>query len=217
MTSALSRFGALLLATALVLAGCSGGGDDKDEKADEGTTVAPETDENGFTAWGAELEFGDAARVPWSPKQKLDGEVEITVTKVEQAPMKAFEGFKLTKQQKKGAAYYVHAKVENLSEENLSGFTLPLYLDDGSETIYPPVTIPAAFDSCAPRTLPEKFKAGKKAKVCMVFLSAPNAQLRAVALQPADGVTQIEWTGALSHPKKGNKKGDKKKARNAAR
>lgn len=209
MITASARLGSALLASVLLLTACSGGEDDKEAKKEESSSVeptasgTPEVEENGFTAWGTGLEYGQTARVPWSPKQKLKGAVEITLTRVEQAPMKAFDGFKLTKAQKKGAAYYVRAKVENVGNADLSGFTLPIYLDDGSDIIYPPVNIPSAFEACEPRVLPKKFLPGKSAKVCMVYLSSPDAQLRAIALQPAEGVAQIEWTGPISEPKKG--------------
>lgn len=218
MSSRPARLGAFLLASALLLSACGGGGDEDGKKDQEATSSAeptvsgtPDVGDNGFTAWGADLTIGETARVPWSPKQKLKGAVEITLTRIEQAPMKAFDGFKLTPQQRKGAAYYVQTKVENVGNADLSGFTLPLYLDDGSDVIYPPVNIPSAFEPCAPRVLPEKFLPGKSTKVCMVFLSSPGTQLRAVALQPAEGIDQIEWTGPISEPKNGKKRGKGKK------
>ena len=224
MSSPRTRFGALVLASVLALSGCGMGGDG-DEAKDESSDSTPSasgstTTDDGFTAWGSELEIGDTARVPWSPKQKTEGAVEVTVTRVEQVPMKAFDAFKLTKQQRKGAAYYVRAKVENIGEENLSGFTLPVYLDDGSDVIYPPVNIPSAFQPCSERVLPKKFTPGKTTRVFMVFLTNPGEQLRAVALQPAEDVQQIDWTGPVSQPgdqqkgKKHKKQKAKKRSKN---
>ncbi|WP_235739066.1 hypothetical protein [Nocardioides alcanivorans] len=220
MNSRPARLGAFLLASALVLSAC-GLGDDKDDSKKEKTSESaaptaegtPAVGDNGFTTWGADLEFGETARVPWSPKQKLKGAVEITLKRVEQAPMKSFEGFKLTAEQKKGTAYYVRAKVENVGNADLSGFTLPVYLDDGSDVIYPPVNIPSSFKPCDNRELPKKFIPGKKAQVCMVFLSAPGTQMKAIALQPAEGIDQIEWTGAVSELGKAKQGKNKKKAK----
>ncbi|WP_110205209.1 hypothetical protein [Nocardioides daejeonensis] len=219
MTARPTRIGALVLASTLVLSACSLGSDKDDKKKDKETSGeptaqgTPDVGDNGMTAWGADLEFGETARVPWAPKQKLKGAVEITVTRVEQVPMKAFEVFKLTDDQKKGSGYYVRATAVNVGNADLGGFALPLWLDDGSDVIYPPVNIPSAFKPCSDRVLPEKFAPGDKAKVCMVFLSGPGQQLRSIALQPAEGIDQIDWTGSLSQPTKpGAKKGKKQKA-----
>lgn len=219
------RFAALALVAALVLAGCGGGDDD----SESGNSESPGTDtsstspsgqesssvpeDDGITDPGSSLGLGDAATFEWKPTAKLSSEAEVRVTRIDKASVKAFAGFKLTDEMKKSTPYFVHLKVKNTGGKNLGNLELPVFLDNGSSVLYPAAHI-SGFAPCQPRVLPEKFKKGKQASLCLVFLAPPKSKLRSIALRPDEELDQIDWTGKVTKPgaKTGKGKKGKKKS-----
>ncbi|KRF15461.1 hypothetical protein ASG90_12265 [Nocardioides sp. Soil797] len=213
MKSRLSPLVALALASALALAGCGGddGGDKKDEgsQSTSGSSSTSEPDD-GLTEPGSSLELGEPATFLWQPTKKVEGEAEIAVTRIDKASLKAFSGFKLSDEMKKSTPYYVHLEVTNTGDVGLGGFEPPVFLDNGSSVLYPAAHI-SGFAPCADRALPAKFKPGKKAELCMVFLAPAKTELETVALRPDESLEQIDWSGDFTKP--GEKVGKKSKGK----
>lgn len=215
MKSGVVRLASLSLVAALALSGC--GGDEKGDKKDD-SSKAPSSSsapssaaDDGLTDPGTSLELGEPATFTWQATAKVTGEAEVTVTRIDKASLKAFSGFKLSKEMKKSTPYYVNLTVKNTGKLGLGGFEPPVFLDNGSSILYPAAHI-NGFPPCSTRTLPEKFPTGKKAKLCMVFLAPAKSKLRTIALRPDESLEQIDWTGELTKPgqsKKG-KKAEKK-------
>lgn len=220
MKSTLVRLASVALVGALTLSGCGGGdgGDgDKEEQTTEGASSGPtevETEDDGTTAQGSELSLGETATMKWSPRANLTGTVDITVTKIIQAPIKDFSGFKLTKEMKKSTPYYVKAKVTNAGSSNLSGVELPLFLDNGSDVLFPSAQITSSFKPCPSKPLPKKFTNGKSTNLCLVYLAAQGTKMEFLALRPSEDFEPIVWEAEVTKPKpkkdKGKKKGKKK-------
>ncbi|QIX27329.1 hypothetical protein ncot_12495 [Nocardioides sp. JQ2195] len=211
MNSRASRLASLALVAAVALAGC--GGDDEGDKKD-GSSANPSSSssapDDGLTEPGSSLGLGEPATFLWQPNKKTDGEAEIAVTRIDKASVKAFSGFKLSDEMKKSTPYYVHLKVTNTGKPDLGGFEPPVFLDNGSSILYPAAHI-NGFAPCSNRTLPAKFRTGRSAQLCMVFLAPAKTELKTVALRPDEALEQIDWTGDLTRP--GEKVGKKSKGK----
>lgn len=212
----LRRSAPAAIALLLVVAGCGLGNDEEKGDATPSTDPTPSVQattggvgdgDDETTPWGTALGYGEAARFEWSPKADLDGTVEVRVDAVERAKIQAFSGFKLDEAMRASTPYYARVSVTNLGETDLGGVELPLFLDNGTDVLYPPANITASFKPCPNRVLPESFGAGESAQLCLVFLAGEGTTLRAVALQTAESTDQIEWTGPLSKPGESGKKG----------
>lgn len=217
------RLGSVLLAGTVLLAGCGGGGDEPPDATDDPTTAtdgvtdetsddatddpaASETPEDGGTMPGTELELGEAATFTWNPTQNLQGTVELSVDRIEQTTMKAFSAFKLDKASRQSTPYYVYVTATNEGTTNLGGEDLPLFLDNGSDVLHPYARINGSHEPCPSRPLPEKFRPGKTAELCLVFLAPDRSELSAIALRPVEDLAPILWTGEISEPRKGKKR-----------
>ena len=210
-----SRLAPLALVAALVLSGC-GGGDDGDTTADNpssGGGSSSTTSEGGGESSGEgsesedttpqpgdELALGESAPLKWDPKEDLQGDVDVTVERIDRSTMKDFAAFKLDRAMKASTPYYVHVKVKNNAATNLAGVELPIFLDNGSDVLFPSARITSSFKPCPSQPLPEKFTKGKKADVCLVFLAAPKTKLEAIAMRPTEQTEPITWTGKVTKP-----------------
>ncbi|WP_156388700.1 MULTISPECIES: hypothetical protein [unclassified Nocardioides] len=216
MKSGVLRLAALSLVAVLALAGCGGGDDDKDNKdskddSSQSSDGSSTPEDDGLTDPGSALELGEPATFKWQATAKVSGQAEVTVTRIDKAPIKAFSGFKLSDAMKKSTPYYVHLRVKNAGTSNLGGFEPPVFLDNGSSILYPAAHI-SGFAPCADRLLPKKFGPNAKpASLCMVFLAPAKTELRTVALRPDEAQEQIDWTGDVTAPGAKAKKGAKKK------
>ena len=215
-----SRLAPVALVAALVLSGC-GGGDDGDSASgnpsSDGASSATTTDAgsesssggsesaDGTPQPGDELALGESAPLRWDPKENLQGDVDVTVERIDRSTMKDFAAFKLDKALKASTPYYVHVKVKNNAATNLSGVELPIFLDNGSDVLFPSARIESSFKPCPTRPLPAKFTKGKKADVCLVFLAAPKTKLEAIAMRPTEQTEPITWTGKITRPAAANK------------
>ncbi|MET1059276.1 MAG: hypothetical protein ABWX84_06745 [Nocardioides sp.] len=216
-----SRLAPVALVAALVLSGC-GGGDDGDAadnpSSDGGSSTSTSAGGTSTTTDGGEdtpqpgdeLKLGESAPLSWKPKENLQGDVDVTVQRIDQSTMKDFAAFRLEKDVRASTPYYVHVKVKNTGDTNLSGVEVPIYLDNGSDVLFPAARIRSSFKPCANDPLPEKFTPGKKANLCLVFLAAKNTKLEAIAMRPTEQTDPITWTGKITKPaaaKKDQKKG----------
>jgi len=225
----LGGIAAVLLTAALVLTGCSGS-DKTDngsaspsggstEGSDPSTTTEPTrpatksaADANDayglelppgvqLTALGTDLALGETARVAWQPNKKTVGVIAVTVTKLRRGTMKDFVGFTLDPATKQSTPYYVDARVKNIGRSDLSGMATPLYLVDGKNALVEASRFQSTFAPCAAKPLPEKFKAGKSAKVCLVYVAADHGTLTAISFRPNQKYDPIQWTGPITKAK----------------
>ena len=210
---------------ALLLTGCSGGGE---ETPDEGTSPVGETASESaepylpvpegveLTSQGATLVLGDTATVAWEPDQKRVGALEVKVTSMEQASFKQFVGWEITKQIKKTAPYFVRATVTNVGESDLGSkkgaVPVPLYGVDDQNRLIESSLFSGSFKPCESAQFPEKFKPGATMKACMVYLAPDKAALDAVSFRPEQEFNPIIWEGEVVPADTGGKKSDEKKS-----
>lgn len=208
--------GAVLLAGGL-LAGCSDdGGKESDGSGDATSASAIESSPSSASATpglpvpagveltpeGSQLQVGDTATVAYEVKQGEVGVLDIKVTRLEKTSFgKSFVGWDLDPGQKKANPYFVRATVTNRGETNLTGRQVPLYIVDGENTLVEATSFASSFKPCEPGTFPERFRPGKKAKVCLVYLSPRKGELVAVSFRPTQEFDPITWTGELEKPK----------------
>jgi hypothetical protein len=194
---------AVLLATAaLALAGCGGGS--SSGGAAGGSSTAPGGSSSGTTVQGvsltdqgAALKLGEAATVSWQPAHHPTGVVKMSVTKVQKAPISAFDAWQLDPAIKKSTPYYVHAHVENVGSTSLAGVPVPLYLLDSTNTLRQASTFKAQFRTCPSTPLPAKFTHGHQASVCLVYFVPKHGSMTAVSFRPTPSFDAITWTGAV--------------------
>ncbi len=156
-----------------------------------------------LTALGTSLVLGETATVAWEPAKKTVGVIAVTVTRLRKGTLADFAGFTLDEQTKQSTPYYVDATVQNLGKSDLSGVPTPLYLVDGENVLVQASTFQSTFAPCAAKPLPEKFKPGKEAKVCLVYIAKDRGTLAAISFRPKQEYAPIQWTGKLTKPKPG--------------
>lgn len=196
---------ALAVVGALALAGCSGsdssGGDGSaggTGPTATGSPYLPVPDGVELTAPGSQLSVGDAAVVAYHPRQDQVGALDITVTDLERAPIKAFSAWQLSDAQKKSNAYYVRADVENVGDTDLGGRPVPLYVVNDDNVLLEPTPFTSSFEPCPSTPFPKKFGPGADAKVCLVYLAPDHGQLEAVSFRPDETFNPITWTGDVA-------------------
>ncbi|MDT0203297.1 hypothetical protein [Nocardioides sp. AE5] len=185
----------LALVAGLALGACSG---DDGEEADKEPTAEP-TMVDGVTVEGLDLAFGERATFVWEPSEGAAGKVEATVEGVKVVSMDDFAGYQLTDDLRASTPYFVEVSVTNVGDADVGGSVLPIYLDNGSATLFPSVVFPN-YDKCGPRALPEEFAKDATADLCLVFFAPKGTELRSLALLPREGFEQIDWTGQVSEP-----------------
>jgi hypothetical protein len=207
----------LLVASAALLAGCSGddtaptagestGGSSSSSASESGTPSASSTipvpDGVELSPQGSQLEVGDTATVAYELRQGEVGVLDIKVSRLEKTSFKkSFVGWDLDQSQKNSNPYFVRATVTNRGETDLGDKRVPLYIVDGTNTLVEATTFASSFTPCQPGSFPKKFKPGKKTKVCLVFLSPKKGELTAVSFRPTQDYDPITWTGELETPK----------------
>jgi hypothetical protein len=202
------RLVALPLALALLLTAC-GGDDDGDASAGETTSASSESPsaeespspaDDGMTEPGSELALGQNAKFTWQPRAGVSGIATLGVHRLDQVAIKDFSAFTLTPEQRQSTPYYVTVTVRNDGNTDLGGVMPPLYLDNGSDVLQPPVAITSLYRPCPSRGLPKGFTQGKNAKLCLVFLAPPKTRLESIVLRPSEAVEPITWTGPITRP-----------------
>jgi hypothetical protein len=213
----------LLVALALVLSACGGGGSSTPGAGSSGTTSSPgqggspptssATTVQGvaLTAQGSRLTLGQAAKVSWQPNQKKVGVLKLAVTKLQRVPMSTFHDWRLGPATQKSTPYFVHTKVTNLGKSNLSHVPVPLYLLDQRNTLLQSSTFRAQFTACPSTPLPAKFTHGKRVSVCLVYFAPDHGTLDAISFRPTQDFDAITWQGPLSKPAKHHTKKHHKK------
>ena len=189
----------LVIASSLALVGCSGsdGSSGDGGAGDSATTAAylPVPDGVELTAPGSQLAVGDPAVVAYHPRQGQVGALDITVTDLEQAPMRAFSAWQLSAAQKQSNAYFVRADVTNVGDTDLGGRDVPLYVVNEDDVLLEATPFASSFKPCPSTPFPEKFGPGDEAKVCLVYLAPDHGSLEAVSFRPDETFNPITWTG----------------------
>jgi hypothetical protein len=206
----------VLVAAALVLAGCSGSGSSSPQSgpgstSDGHTTGSTTTGTSSLpvpkgitvTPEGSSLTLGQAATVAWQPDQKTVGVIKMAVTRQQQVPVSTFRDFRLDRATRRSTPYFVHVTVKNLGRSDLSHVPVPLYLLDQHHTLLQASTFQARFPACPSRPLPAKFKRGSHATVCLVYFVPKHGKLVAMSFRPSEDYDAITWHGAVQKPKHG--------------
>lgn len=219
----------LVLAGSLLLSACSGdGGEPEGEGGTSEPTGAtsatadepylPVPDGVELTAQDSRLGLGDTATVAYEPRQDAVAALDLTVTRLEAAGWRLFEGWKIPPETKKTKPYFVYVKVRNVGNADLGGERIPLYAVDGDNKLIESSTFASTFKPCPSSDLPEKFRKGDRTSTCLVYLAPDRGDLVAVSFRPTEDFSPITWTGEVElaralrpDPKK---KSDKKQGKN---
>lgn len=217
------RLLSLTLASALVLAGCSGdgenpGGEESPSPTESETAEAylPVPEGVELTPQGSTLEVGETATVAYEPRQDRVGVLDIEVTSLEKASFDLFVGWELSKQTRRTAPYFVRATVTNVGETNLGGRPVPLYLVDGENRLVESSIFTGSFKPCDGASFPKKFVTGDKVRACMVYLAPDKGKLTAVSFRPTQEFNPITWTGEVE-PAAGTKKDGKQSGKKSGK
>lgn len=203
---------AALLAT-LVLAGCSGEGEEPDAGETTGPTETasaepylPVPEGVELTPQGSTLPVGDTATVAYEPRQDSVAALEITVTSLEKASFKQFVGWELTKQIKSTSPYFVRAEVTNVGDTDLGSrkatMPVPLYAVDGENRLVESSLFTGKFEPCENAAFPKRFRNGDTLEACMVYLAPDKGELAAVSFRPDQDFNPIVWEGEVVPAKK---------------
>jgi hypothetical protein len=198
---------ALLLSSALVLAGCSGSGSSSPQTG-PGSSGSSKTSSQGqssapTTTDGSSLPVPQGATVAWQPDQKTVGVIKMAVTRQQQVPVRTFRDFRLDRATRRSTPYFVHVTVKNLGPSDLSHVPVPLYLLDQQHTLLQASTFQAQFPACPSRPLPAKFKRGSHTTVCLVYFVPKHGKLVSMSFRPSEDYDAITWHGAVQKPKHG--------------
>lgn len=215
------------LVVAALLAGCSSGTSDDpgpdgspSGSSGESGSTSPSAEPTNYlkvpkavtlTAPGSELKIGEKAAVAWQVDEKRVAALDLKVTKVQKVPIARLSAWVLDKESRTSTPYYVHTKLKNVGRSDLSGLTIPLYIAVGDNTLVSASSFESGFKPCPSLPLPKKFKPGKRASTCWVYLAPDRGSLESVTYFTAPGFVPITWTGKVQVIKE--KKKDKKKAK----
>ena len=193
---------AFVLVGALGLTACSGSdssdaGAGSDGVSSSATPYLPVPDGVELTPPGSQLSVGDSAVVAYHPRQDDVAALDIQVTSLEKAPIKAFSAWQLSDAQKRSSPYYVRATIENVGDTDLGGRAVPLYVVNDDNVLLEPTPFASSFEPCPSTPFPEKFGPGKKARVCLVYLAPEHGKLEAVSFRPEETFNPITWTGEV--------------------
>ena len=191
---------AFVLVGALGLTACSGSdssdaGAGSDGVSSSATPYLPVPDGVELTPPGSQLSVGDSAVVAYHPRQDDVAALDIQVTSLEKAPIKAFSAWQLSDAQKRSSPYYVRATIENVGDTDLGGRAVPLYVVSDENVLLEATPFASSFKACPSTPFPEKFGPGKQAKVCLVYLMPEHGPLVAVSFRPEETFNPITWTG----------------------
>ncbi len=209
----------IVLASALLLAGCGAEGKGKGDEPrarpsvqlPTGHVEVPEGVD--LTEPGTRLDFGESATVAYEPNLKRSSVLSMAVLRVQTGRLADFSAYQLDKRTRASTPYYVRVKVKNVGEGDLSRAAVPLLAVDTRDTLIQPSSFNNRFRTCPSTPLPKKFTAGKSARLCLVYLVPDHGKLTEMSFRPLQAFEPIVWRGDIEPAKhKKNKKKDKKKS-----
>jgi hypothetical protein len=207
--------------------GGGAGGGSATSRTPSGPSSSPTTDVEvpagvTLTHAGAQLAFGDSARVayevarPASGKKGSEGKkkagtvLALTVDSAVKGSLADLAGFNLTSAyQKQANYYYVRVTVRNVGVRRFGDVGVPLWGINGEDRLLPPVRFTSAFAKCPTEPLPQGFAPGARFQTCLVFLSPDKGKLEGVSYRPTDDFLPIEWRGKVVAPGS-ERKGDRR-------
>jgi len=189
----------------LLLTSCGDEGTGETDEATESAAPSPSTDVElpdgvTLTAGGEDLGFGDSATVVFEPTQRVGSVLEMQVDKVSEGTLDDFAGFVLDSTVKSSTPYYVEVAVENVGEENVGGFAIPLYGVNETNTLLRASAFTTDFPRCESKALPAKFETDDAFETCLVYLTPDRGMLEAVSFRPTQQFDPITWTGEIEEP-----------------
>jgi hypothetical protein len=214
-----TRLAGTCLAVSLALTACSGDDGARPESESESSPTATEAatetetpyldvpDGVELTEQGSELDVSEKATVAYEPRQNAVGALDVTVTSIERADFRLFDGFELTRETMKTTPYFVRATVSNVGDTDLGGRPVPLYIVDGDNRLIESSVFAGTFKPCEGSMFPSKFRSGDKVKTCLVYLAPDKGDLTAVSFRPDQEFDPITWTGKLTRAGTDGKQG----------
>ncbi|HET9500642.1 MAG TPA: hypothetical protein VFO98_10300 [Marmoricola sp.] len=214
----LPRLVVVVVASALLLAGCGGG-------TDQRPTVRPSVsipsgdvrvpDGLDLTAPGTDLAFGEKATVAYEPNPKRGTVLELTVLSVTRGAIRDLSRYQLDARTKASVPYYVRVRVANVGEGNVGRSPVPLWAVDAKDTLIQASSFTNTFRRCPSKPLPAQFGPKAHAAQCLVYLIPDHGKLTGISYRPLQAFAPIEWTGKITvgkkkpaapHPQKKGKK-----------
>jgi len=146
-----------------------------------------------LTEPGTRLDVGEAATVAY-PEDAADATaLTVTVDEITQGDIADFALFSLSKEDAASTPYYVSVTVTNEGPGTPGTSALPIFADDGDDTLLTANAIVGTFDPCPSTPLPADLPKGKDASQCLVFLLPEGTALASVVLQTTDAKSAISW------------------------
>jgi hypothetical protein len=192
------RWGVLLVATSLALAGCGG--------AEKPTTKPSLTLPTGnvhvpsgvtLTKAGTQLKFGEKATVAYEPNSQRNTVLEMAVTSVTQGTIADLSTYVLDDRTKTSTPYYVDVSVKNVGDGDVGQTPIPLWAVDDANTLIQASSFTNAFTKCPSTPLPTTFAPNATVTACLVYLVPDQGKLTGVSFRPLQAVAPIVWTGTI--------------------
>lgn len=197
---------ALLAAAALMLAGCSSGGQPKAQKkpspSPSPTSTVSVPAGVSLTDQGSKLSFGDSATVIFEADQDRGTVLKLTTKNATKGRISDLSGFALDDATRRSTPYYVHVSVSNVGQGDIGGGPVPVYGVDAHNTLLPPARFTSPFKPCPSQPLPKHFAPGDSLRTCLVFLAPSHGTMTAVSYRPDQAFNPITWTGTIGTEKK---------------
>ena len=126
--------------------------------------------------------------------------LDIQVTRLEKTSFKeSFDGLGPRRAgQEEAQPYFVRGTVKNRGTTDLAGRPVPLYIVDGNNVLIEATAFASTFKPCSPGKFPRSSAPGKKADVCLVYLSPNKGDLTAVSFGPTRSSTRSPGPGSSS-------------------
>jgi hypothetical protein len=192
------RWSALLVVTALALAGCGG--------AEKPTTKPSVTLPTGnvnvpagvtLTKAGTQLKFGEKATVAYEPNSERNTVLELTVASATQGTIADLGTYVLDDRTKASTPYYVNVSVKNVGDGDVGQTPIPLWAVDDANTLIQASSFTNAFARCPSTPLPTTFAPNATVTACLVYLVPDQGKLTGVSFRPLQAVAPIVWTGTI--------------------
>jgi hypothetical protein len=197
----LLRWSAVVLAAALLLAGCGG-----EEKPTTKPTVTLPTgnvnvpDGVELTKAGTDLKFGETATVAYEPNSQRNTVLQMTVSAATEGAIADLSSYVLDDRTKASTPYYVTVSVKNVGDGDVGQTPIPLWAVDDSDTLIQASSFTNAFTKCPSTPLPTTFAPNATVTACLVYLVPDHGKLTGLSFRPLQAVAPIVWTGTVNPP-----------------